>query len=474
MLKLQRMSLDEVLKCGSNLEMSPPWATTRSFFWVVCACALLASAGDNVPAAPRAAALLSSSRRVRAIDCSSIGSVRGRIRRYTAVCCEVIGPSTKRVKHVTIPAMTSADVVVIGGGVNGASTAFNLTRLGVKRVTLIERRALGAGATGKSGALVRMHYTNEAESRLAWESLKIFRDFDAAVGGDCGFEVPGFVQIVGPAHVEALAANVAMQQHLGIDTRLVSRAELRDIVPGVRVDDVGGAAWEPGSGFADPSATTFAFAEAAKRLGATVETDCEALRIVVEGRRVAGVETSGRRIAAPVVVAVPGAWAGRLLAPLGLDFGLTPYRIQVSIFRWPEGFTRRHPALIDATRAAWIRPEGGASTLIGVELGAGHADPDKYDEGVDEAYVALCREALAARLPAFDQIPSVPGLFVMLGDSGTSFKTSPAIGRCLAEWIVKGKPETADLTPFRSTRFAEGRPWVDATDYGIERPTISR
>ena len=76
--------------------------------------------------------------------------------------------------------------------------------------------------------------------------------------------------------------------------------------------------------------------------------------------------------------------------------------------------------------------------------------------------------------PIIDQVPSVPGLFVMLGDSGTSFKTSPAIGRCLAEWIVKGRPETADLSRFRSTRFAEGQPWVDSTDYGIERPTISR
>jgi sarcosine oxidase subunit beta len=393
--------------------------------------------------------------------------------------------------------MTSADVVIIGGGVNGASVAFNLARLGVRRVVLLERRHLGAGASGKSGSLVRMHYTNEAESRLAWESLKVFRNFDATVGGDCGFEAPGFVQIVDPAHADALRANVAMQQRLGIDTRLVSREELTEISPDLRVDDVGAAAYEPGSGFADPNATTFAFAAAARRLGATIETDCEALRIVTEGGRVAGVETSRGRVAAPVVVAVPGAWAGRLLDPLGLDFGLTPYRIQVSIFRWPEGFTRRHPAVIDSTRSAWIRPEGGAGTLIGVELGAGHADPDKYDEGVDEAYVALCREALATRFPAFerstmrggwagmimmspdgrpiiDQIPSVPGLFVMLGDSGTSFKTSPAIGRCLAEWIVKGQPETADLARFRSTRFAEGQPWIDSTDYGIERPTISR
>src|ERR1700682_2430388 len=393
--------------------------------------------------------------------------------------------------------MTSADVVIIGGGVNGASTAFNLASLGVKRVTVLERRHLAAGATGKSGSLVRMHYTNEAESRLAWESLKVFRDFANVVGGDCGFEAPGFVQVVGPAHAEALAVNVLMQQRLGIDTRLVSRDELREISPDLRVDDIGAAAYEPGSGFADRNATTFAFAEAARRLGATIETNCEALRIVTESGRVVGVETSRGRIAAPVVVAVPGAWAARLLDPLGLDFGLTPYRIQVSIFRWPDGFARRHPAVSDSTRSAWIRPEGRGCTLIGVELGAGHADPDKYDEGVDEGYVALCREALAARFPAFerstmrggwagmimmsadgrpiiDQIPSVPGLFVMLGDSGTSFKTSPAIGRCLAEWIVKGKPETADLSRFRSTRFAEGKPWVDDTDYGIDRLTISR
>src|SRR6266436_545460 len=393
--------------------------------------------------------------------------------------------------------MTNADVVVIGGGVNGVSTAFNLASLGVRRVTVVERRYLAAGATGKSGSLVRMHYTNEAESRLAVESLKVFRDFANIVGGDCGFDASGFVEVVGPEHAKAMAANVAMQQGIGIDTRLISKEELHGISPDMRVDDIGAAAYEPGSGFADPNATTFAFAAAARRLGVAIETDCEVLRILTEGGRVAGVETSRGRVAAPVVVAVPGAWAGRLFDPLGLDFGLTPYRIQVSIFRWPDGFTRRHPAVIDSTRSAWIRPEGNGCTLIGVELGAGHADPDKYDEGVDEAYVALCREALATRFPAFerstmrggwagmimmspdgrpiiDQIPSVPGLFVMLGDSGTSFKTSPAIGRCVAEWIVKGKPETADLSRFRSTRFAKGQPWIDSTDYGIERPTISR
>jgi sarcosine oxidase subunit beta len=391
----------------------------------------------------------------------------------------------------------TADVVVIGGGANGTSTAYHLASLGASNVLLLERAHLAAGATGKSGSLVRMHYTNEVESRLALESLKVFRDFASVVGGDCGFRPIGFVQLVKPEHAAAFARNVERQQRLGIVTRAVSPAELRDLLPDAALNDVGAAAWEPDSGYADPNATAYAFAAGARRRGVTVTTHCEVHRIVVENGRVAGVETAQGPVSTPVVVAVPGAWSSELLAPLGLDFGLTPHRVQVAIFRWPAEVTRRHPVVIDAVHKSWLRPEGEASTLIGVELGVGHADPRKFDEGVDQAYVTHAREKLAARFPAFadapmrggwagmimmspdgrpiiDQIPSVPGLYVMLGDSGTSFKTSPAIGRCLAEWVLFGAPRTVDLAPFRSTRFAEGRPWHDPDNYGRERLTISR
>src|SRR6266851_5299070 len=151
--------------------------------------------------------------------------------------------------RATIPAMTSADIVIVGGGVVGASTAFHLAVLGVRNVVLLERQQLAAGASGKSGALVRMHYTNEAESRLAFESLKVFRDFRNIVGGDCGFEPIGFVQIVPPGYEAVLARNVARQQRLGIATQVVTRDRLGDLLPGSRVDDVGAAAWEPESGF---------------------------------------------------------------------------------------------------------------------------------------------------------------------------------------------------------------------------------
>jgi sarcosine oxidase subunit beta len=288
-----------------------------------------------------------------------------------------------------------------------------------------------------------------------------------------------------------------MQEGIGIKTTLLSTDDLRRLMPGIRVDDIGAAAWEPESGFADPNATTFAFAAAARRLGVAIRTECEATRIVTSGHRVVAVETADGRIDTPVVVLAPGAWGNRLLAPLGLEFGLTPHRVQIAVFRWPEEVVERpHIVVIDSIHHSWIRPEGWASTLIGVELGVSHADPDRFNEGVDPDYVGLCREKLAARFPPFagatmrggwagmimmspdgrpiiDHVPSLPGLYVMLGDSGTSFKTSPAIGKCLAEWIVYGKPRTVDLWPFRSTRFAEGAPWVDDNHYG-GRGTISR
>jgi sarcosine oxidase, subunit beta len=392
---------------------------------------------------------------------------------------------------------TTADVVVIGGGVNGTSTAFQLARMGVKNVILVERRQLAAGATGKSGALVRMHYTNPHESQLAFESLKIFRAFEAEVGGDAGWDEIGFVQLVSPGYEAKLARNVARQQELGIDTRMLTREELREIQPGMYVDDVGAAAYEGSSGFADPNATAYAFAAAAERLGARIWTQCEATRIVTEGDRVVAVETTQGRIDTPTVVVAPGAYADRLLAPLGLDFGLYPHRSMVVVFRWPAGWNSRHVVCIDNINHTWLRPEGERGTLIGVEQPRRDWNPDEFHEGVDPGFVDQARANLTARFPAFehatmrggwsgiymmspdgrpiiDQIPSVAGLYCMLGDSGTSFKTSPAIGKCLAEWIVKGEPETVDLTPFRSTRFAEGKPWVDDDAYSPKLQTISR
>ncbi|MEZ4521387.1 MAG: FAD-binding oxidoreductase [Thermomicrobiales bacterium] len=393
--------------------------------------------------------------------------------------------------------MATADVVVIGGGVNGASTAFNLARLGAGKVVLVERGQLGSGASGKSGALVRMHYTNPYESKLAFESRKIFQNWSDEVGGDCGWQQPGFVEVVAPGYEDDLAKNVSDQQEIGINTSIISNDDLQELFPEMYVEDIGAAAYEPESGWADPNATTYAFAQAAIALGAEIKTQCSVTSIVVQDGKVTGVQTTDGRIDTGTVVAAPGIGAGQLLDPLGLDLGLFPQRSKVALFRQPIGFRGHQPVVIDAINDAWMRADLGGLTLIGAESGSLRGDANDFDQTIDNAYIEVARNALSNRFPIYrdaimrggwaglysmspdhrpiiDQPEAVDGLYVMVGDSGSSFKTAPAIGRCLAEWIVNGEPQTADLSPFTVARFSGENPWLADSNYGRRGRTISR
>lgn len=395
----------------------------------------------------------------------------------------------------------SADVVIIGGGVNGAATAFQLAKRGVERVLLLERRQIGAGATGKSGALVRAHYSNVPESQLTHESLKIFWNWDEEVGfGDPGFERTGFFRLVDPADTDQLAKNVADQQALGINTRLVDPYEINQIEPLMRTDDVALAAYEADTGYADPNATTYGFIEGAVHHGAVVRTHVEATRIIVANGKISGVETTAGIVATENVVLAGGAWADRLLTPIGVNLPMEPHRVRVAVFRWPAEMDqhRKHAVIIDSMTNSWLRPEGAHGTLIGIEHDHERIDPDTFDGSVEWPHVLRCQATLAHRLPVManstmrgcwsgvvmqssDDHPiigktdEVEGLFLMAGDSGSSFKTAPATGIVLAESILDGEPKLMDMHRFRPSRFAEGDPWVDANGYHrVREVTISR
>jgi sarcosine oxidase subunit beta len=394
--------------------------------------------------------------------------------------------------------MDTADVIVIGAGVNGASTAFHLARAGVKRVVVIERGFLAAGATGKSGALVRTNYGNEPETRLALESLNYFKHWDDIVGGDCGYQPRGLLFFSGPEYQQDLEKNLRLHRELGINTRIITPAEAKELDPSLNVEDVTEIGYEPESGYADPNATTYGFVRAARTLGVEFRLETSVTRVLVEGERVKGVETTKGILEAPVVILAAGAWANQLLTPLGIDLGLEPRRARVVVFRWAYDRSPQHLTYLDRINQMWARPIDNNCTLVGVdteELLPG--DPNAYAEGVEQQYINLCREQLAKRFPAmrysalrggwacmlmFSQdrhpligaLPPYEGLYGMLGDSGTSFKTGPAIGRCLAELVTEGRATTVDLTPFRPTRFAEGKLWVDDFGYGLPGPTISR
>ena len=394
--------------------------------------------------------------------------------------------------------METADVIVVGAGANGSSTAFHLAQMGAGKVVVVEQGHLASGASGKSGALVRTSYANEPESRLAVESIKYFANWQDLVGGDCGFQKIGLLTFTAPEHRDRLEARVAMHRELGVDAQIISPEAAQELDPSLYVGDVDVVEYEPDSGYADPNATVFAFARAATDRGVEFKLGTRVARILTEGGRVIGVEISAGPIMAPVVVVAAGAWANGLFAPLGIDLGLVPIEAQVVVFRWAAERSPRHLTYIDNINQSWMRPTDGNCTLIGSEGGVKLSpDPDAYPEMVRAEYVAQCRAALERRVPSMrqstmrgnwagilmfspdsrpiiDKLPQYEGLFCMTGDSGTSFKTSPAIGKCLAEWVTQGRATTVDLTPFRASRFAEGVNWHDEYDYGTDRKTISR
>ena len=382
----------------------------------------------------------------------------------------------------------SADVVVIGAGVQGTSLAFHLAKRGAS-VVVVERSSVAAGATGRSSGFVRMHYDVEAESRLAWVSLPWFRDWAGHVGeGSCDFVRTGFVQLVPPALADALRANVAMHRRVGIDTALVGPDEVARLIPGVVVDDVEVAAYEPLSGYADPTATASGFLAAARRAGARYAGGARA-HVVVQGDRVVAVETDAERIATPVAVDAAGAWAAEVAASAGVEVPVETWRHDTAYFGLPAGRDGRFPIVIDQAHEVYFRPEGRDLMLVGLESGNTiGGSPDRPQEELTSATLDAMVDAICARLPWMEagtlrtahggQDGITPdqhallgqagpdGFYLDCGHSGTGFKTAPAVGLCLSELILDGAARTVDISAFAPDRFATGRPIEPEHAYG--------
>ena len=383
---------------------------------------------------------------------------------------------------------STADAVIIGGGVMGCSILCNLAVRGVRDTVLLERDVLGSGSTGKSQAICRMHYSNRITAEMAWKSLAVYQDFGEAVGGHAGFVKTGYLLVVGPEDREALEDNVSMQRDLGINTSLISPEDVEEIAPMINVRDVAGLAYEPESGYADPYLVTASYATRSRDLGAKVLAGTPAIDIEIAGGRVRSVTTGRGTIETPVAVVATGPWARDTFSKLGVDIPLETTRHQVIAIRRPEDIIPTHPIVGDIAQEISFRPEHTDLTLIGV--GDAAADPETYDQGVDMAIAADAFTKLVRRMPGMsqgyfrggwsglftvspdwhpiiDRVEGIEGLYCAAGFSGHGFKLAPMVGIAMSELILEGQARTVDISPLAMDRFREGRALRSRYRYGV-------
>ena len=281
---------------------------------------------------------------------------------------------------------SNADVIIIGAGIAGTSTAYHLAGMGVSDVLLIDRDSVAAGATGRSGAEVFVHGDRSGRARLVWESLQIYRDWPETVGGDAGFRQTGTLALMGPEHREQAESAVAASRASGVSLQFVSPEDVKIMQPFLRVDDLGGAVYSEDAGHGDGYSAANAFAAAAREQGVRTVLDTSVTEILVEDGRAVGVRTDkGDEYGASTVVLAAGAWSAPLAATAGVELDVTSYRICAGLLvRPPE--IREHMSMTDRTIGTYWRMEGPDLTLFGVrnkEIMRPH-DPDTIVESIDE------------------------------------------------------------------------------------------
>ncbi|WP_233157230.1 MULTISPECIES: NAD(P)/FAD-dependent oxidoreductase [Amycolatopsis] len=376
----------------------------------------------------------------------------------------------------------NAEVVIVGGGLEGTAAAWALGQRGVTDVVVCERDTVGSGGTGKSSGVVRCHYGVSSLAAMARTGLELFENASDVLGTEIGFHQTGYVVGVGESNVEALRASLADQRAVGVETEEIGRDEVAKLWPAADLDDFAAFAWEPRGGYGDAYSTAQAFAAAARAAGARIRQGAAVAEVLVSRERVTGVRLAdGSVIGASTVVVAAGPWSVPLLAAHGIELPITVHREQIVLVD-PGVDLGAVPVFSDLVSLQYVRPEVSGEILFGnSDLARLHpADPDSYANRADADFLELAVEKMARRFPGladasiastyagcYDVTPDfnpvisltpVGGLVVAAGFSGHGFKISPAVGALVADLVVDGKSGDPDVpeTDFRLSRFAEG------------------
>lgn len=407
-----------------------------------------------------------------------------------------------------------ANILIVGGGAMGTCTALQAARRSDplrEPVVLLEKDRLGAGSSGRSSAILHQAYGERKLAGMSRDALKTYSQIKSTSGRSVGYRKTGALILAGRAdsdRARKLESEVAMQQDLGIASTLVGAEEIRAIVPGIEVADDEVGAWQPEGGFVDPARAIDVFVKLARSNGAITRVGIAEPRIILEGGRIAGVESPAGSFEAPNVVVTAGPWTPRILAGLGVELPLRIVQTEECFLAMPspevneddederdmghsdletrfmpdplDAMPVAHPVIVDVANGVLMRcePASGRTRVERltpdlVELD----DPDARGTDASSAFIEWVRETVVRRLPTYrDQellgsqtswttltpderpvagaIEEIPGLYAVAGTTGNDFQLAPSIGEGLAQMIC-GQPVSAfDPEFFSPGRFA--------------------
>jgi len=383
--------------------------------------------------------------------------------------------------------MTTADVVIVGGGIEGAAAAWALSQRGVTDVVVAERNTVASGMTGKSSGIVRCHYGVSSLAAMATVGLEVFekaQDFLGDHALDIGFRQTGYVVGVGEPNVESLRKSLAAQRAVGVQTEEIDKSEVARMWPFADLSPFEAFGWEARGGYGDAYMTAQAFAASARAAGIRIRQGTTVTGLVCTGGRVTGVRLAdGGEISAGTVIVAIGVWTPPFLAQYGVDVPIRVVREQIVTIApgVDSSVIGSLPVFSDLVSLQYVRPEVGGDILFGNSdlSDVEEADPDNYLNRATDAFVDLTVDKVGTRFPGFtdaaisssyagcyDVTPDwnpvisttgLAGLVVAAGFSGHGFKIAPAVGRLVADLVIDGHSTDPRIphSDFRLSRFAE-------------------
>jgi sarcosine oxidase, subunit beta len=392
---------------------------------------------------------------------------------------------TARIPYESEPggSVTSAEVVIVGGGVIGASVAYHLASRGCTDVLVLDAAAApGGGSTGRATGGYRAQFGSEVDVRLSLLSRGKLLAFREETGVDPGYQPVGYLFLARQEEdLGTLAAAQAVQHAAGLgEARRVDAAEALALNPAVAPGAAIGGVFCPTDGFTRPLEILRGYREAAARLGVRFEYGSPCTGMRVEGGRVRAVRTPAGEVTAGRVVNAAGARAAPVAAMAGIDLPVRPLRRQVAVTAPTDRLPAAMPMTVFAEDGFHLRVRDGRVLLLWPDEPA-TADP--FDDAFDPAWLPEVLRRAHARVPLLRDVPvdrdacwaglyemspdrhailgaalGVENLFLVNGSSGHGVMHAPALGLLLAEILLDGGARSLDARALRPERFAEGEP----------------